>query len=109
MVYRTARSSASSGAIDFTVTPAAQWELYEIRVHLGAGGAATNLTATLSAGAGSKHDEVLWTQAMSGVVNTTTTFDPPVRFTHYADELDIAYLNGGAATYGVEVVYGLMI
>ena len=107
-IFRTARSSASSGAISMAVAPTAPWELYEIRVHLDAGGAAGNLTAIADAGMGSKHDTTYWTKAMVGLTDATQTFDPPIRFTHHNDQLDITYANGSSAAYGVEVVYRLI-
>ena len=87
-----------------TVAPGVAWQLESIRVHLSAGGAATNLTVTVDAGAGAVYDVVLATQAMNGVTDYFYKPDFPIPFGP-ADEIDIAYANGGGATYGIEVYY----
>lgn len=107
--FRTARSSASSSAVALTVAPGTAWELHSVRVHLDAAGAAGAFTTTVDAGAGAKHDILLDTNSMSGATSYTKDFDPPVIFTHYSDEVDIAYANGGSAAYGVEVVYKVLV
>jgi len=107
-ILRTARASASSSALALTVAPAVPWELHEVRVHLGAAGAAGALTVTMDAGAGSKHDTLLYTQSMGAVTHVEKTWETPPKFTHYNDQIDIAYANGGSATYGIEVVYKLL-
>jgi len=80
------------------------WQLESIRIHLSAGGAATNLTATVDAGAGAAYDVVIATQAMGGVTDYFYKPDFPIPFGP-DDELDIAYANGDGATYGIEVYY----
>jgi len=109
MNFRTQRTSASSGAIAMTVAPAYPWELHEIRFHAGGSLAAAAFTATMDAGAGSKHDALVYTVSMSSKSNLRTTFTPPLKFTHYNDQLDFAYANASAATYGLEVIYRLLV
>jgi len=106
---RTARSSASSSAIAFTVAPGRPWKLHSVRVHLGAGGAAGAFTTTVDAGAGAKFDILLDTTSLSAATSYTKDFDPPVIFGHYNDQVDVAYANGGSAAYGVEIVYELLL
>ena len=110
MNFRTQRTSGSSAAVAMTIAPAYPWELHEIRLHNASGAfAATAFTATMDAGAGAKHDTVVYTNSMSGSSNLRATFVPPLRFTHYSDQVDFAYANGSNAKYGLEVIYRLLI
>lgn len=94
-------------AIAMTVAPTVAFQIEEVRVHLSAGGAATDLTITVDSAAGAAYDVVLLTQAMNGVSNLV--FQPTRPYVFSAgDEIDIAYANGGAATYGVEVIYSII-
>ena len=103
MKYRTQRATGAA-AIAMTIAPGVAWQLEEIRIHLSAGGAATDLTATVDAGAGAAYDVVIATQDMTAVTDYLYQPTRPIVF-NSGDELDIAYANGGAATYGVEVFY----
>lgn len=96
--------ATGAAAVAMTVAPGVAWQLEEIRIHLSAGGAATNLTATVDAGAGAAYDVVVLTQAMNAVTDYIYQPDRPHVFGP-TDELDIAYANGGGATYGIEVFY----
>ena len=103
MKYRVQRATGAA-AVDMTIAPGVAWQLESIRVHLSAGGAATNLTATVDAGAGAAYDVVIATQDMNGVTDYIYKPDFPIPFGP-DDELVIAYANGGGATYGIEVYY----
>ena len=103
MNYRVQRATGAL-AVDMTIAPGVAWQLESIRIHLSAGGAATNLTATVDAGAGAAYDVVIATQAMGGVTDYFYKPDFPIPFGP-DDELDIAYTNGDGATYGIEVYY----
>ena len=103
MKYRIVRET-NNQPIDFTLAPGIAWQLEEIRVHLGAGGAAGDLTATVDAAAGAPYDVVVLTQDMNGTTDVVYQPTRPIIF-NSGDELDIAYSNTGAATYGLEVVY----
>ena len=103
MKYRVQRATGAA-AVDMTIAPGVPWQLESIRIHLSAGGAATDLTATVDAGAGAVYDVVLATQAMGGVTDYFYKPDFPIPFGP-DDELDIAYDNGDGATYGIEVYY----
>jgi hypothetical protein len=103
MKYRVQRATGAAN-IAMTVAPAVAFQIEEVRVHLSAGGAATNLTITVDSGTAAAYDIVLLTQAMNGVTDLVWQPDRPYIFSA-GDEIDIAYANGGAATYGVEVIY----
>jgi hypothetical protein len=106
MLFKTQRASASSAAVAVTVAPGVPWALHEIRFVNASGSlAATSLTATMDAGAGAKHDAVVYANSMSASSNLRATFTPPLLFTHYSDELDVAYANGSNAAYGISIVY----
>jgi len=96
--------ATGNAAVAMTVAPGVAWQLDEIRIHLSAGGAATNLTATIDSGTHAVYDTVLITQAMNGVTDYIYKPTRPHVFGP-TDELDIAYLNGGGVTYGIEVFY----
>lgn len=96
--------ATGAAAVAMTVAPGVAWQLEEIRIHLSAGGAATDLTLTVDAGAGANYDVLIATQAMNGVLNYIYQPTRPLLF-NPTDELDIAYANGGGATYGIEVFY----
>ena len=104
MTYKTRRSSGT-GAIAVTFLPNEPWELEGIRLHLGAGGAATDLTVTMDSAYGTAHDTVLFTQAMNGLTDVDNRWSPTQKFTNKNDKIVIAYANGGAATWGLEITY----
>jgi len=110
-LWVTQRSSSSSGAVALTVAPAVKWELHEVRAHFSGSMAAASFTITMDAGAGSKHDTLLYALSMSSVHDVHKTWNPPVRFMHYNDQIDIAYANssGSGAAYGIEVVYKIVV
>ena len=103
MNYRVQRATGAL-AVDMTIAPGVAWQLESIRIHLSAGGAATDLTATVDAGAGAAYDVVLVTQDMDNVTDYVYQPDRPIPLGPN-DELVIAYNNGGGATYGIEVYY----
>ena len=100
------RHSRATGAaaIDFTVAPTTQFQLNEVRVHLSAGGAATNLTITLMAADGPEYSQVLLTQAMGAVTDIILLPAQPHDFVA-GDGIVVEYANGGAATYGLDVIW----
>ena len=107
MKYRTRRSSGVS-AIAVTISPNAPWELEGVRLHLSAGGAATDLTVTMDSAYGSAHDTIVLTQAMNGVANVDYRWSPTQKFTNKNDKVVIAYANGGGTTWGLEVTYRML-
>ena len=78
-------------------------KLVAVLVHLSAGGAATNLTVTLNSVQGAAYDTVFETKAMSAVTDYAYIPTNPVVLSA-GDTVDIAYANGGAATYGVTII-----
>ena len=94
-------------AVDRDIAPGRAWQLESIRMHLSAGGAATNLTVTVNAGASTvagEYDVVLATEAMGGVTDYFYKPDFPIPF-GAGDAISIAYANGGGAVIGTEVYY----
>ena len=91
-------------AVDRNIAPGRAWQLESIRMHLSVGGAATNLTVTVDAGAGAAYDVVLVTQDMNGVTDYFYKPDFPIPFGP-SDEINIAYANGGGAVIGTEVYF----
>ncbi len=106
MKYRIQRATGAA-AVNMDVAPGVAWQLESVRVHLDAGGAATDLVISVDADASTAADEyniVLATQAMNGVTDYFYQPERPIPF-GADDEINIAYANGGAATYGIEVYY----
>lgn len=104
MAYQIYRRTDSS-AISVTFTPNRQWELEGIRLHLSAGGAATDLTVTVDSSYNSAFDIVLLTKAMSGISDYDYRWDPTHKFLNKDDKIVVAYANGGSATWGLEIIY----
>ena len=98
------RTTGTSGAINISVDAKSMMVVHEVRIHLSAGGAASNLTITINSGSGAVYDTNLNTQAMSGLTDYVYQPDNP-HILFNGDTLDIDYANSGNATYGVEVVY----
>jgi hypothetical protein len=96
--------ATGTGNIAMTVTPSNAWQLEEIRVHLSAVGAANTLTARLDALAGSTYDVVILSQNMTSVTDLIYIPDRPQVF-EQGSSLIVAWTNGSAVTYGVEVKY----
>ena len=106
MGFRTHRATASSGAIATTLAPAYPWELHEIRLHFSGSLAATAFTATMDAGAGALYDTLVYSKSAASIsADLVKTFETPLRFTHYNDQVDFAYANGSGAKYGLEIIY----
>ena len=115
MNFEVHRACDTTGAIATTVAPRRPWELHEIRLHFSGSLASVAFTATLDAGVGdepgvsSKHDTVLYTKSMASIsADLVKTWNPPLRFLHWNDQVDFAYGNSSNATYGLEVIYRIM-
>ena len=104
MIYKTYREYGS-GAIAVTLDLRCPFELESFRLHLGAGGAATDLTITIDSGVNAVYDTVLLTQAMSAITDVDKRWSPTPKLTNELDKIVIAYTNGGAATWGMEITY----
>lgn len=102
----TARATGSA-ALATTVAPGKKWALLEMRLHLSAAGGAGTLTATMDAGAGAAYDCVLFSQDMTSATDVHWQPTRPIPF-GATDELDFAWANASAKTYGLEVVYGIL-
>jgi len=100
---RTQRATGAA-AIASTLAPGVAWQLESIRVHLSAAGGAGDLTATINHGSAAAYDVVLLTQDMTAVVDLVWSPDRPMEFLA-GDELDIAWVNTGTKTYGLEIVF----
>ncbi len=105
---RAIKSSIATGsaAIAETLAPGRAWRLVDIRVHLSGAGGAANLTATLDHSGGAAYDNVILTQDMSSIVDMSISDSGFVPMSFDAGtELDIAWTNGSARTYGLELVW----
>lgn len=96
--------TTGSAAIATTIAPGYKLALREIRIHLSAVGGAGDLTATIDSGTGTAYDIVILTQDMTALLDLTWQPESPLIFGE-DDELDIAWANANARTYGLEVIY----
>ena len=91
-------------AINHTLAPTTQFQLNEVRVHLSAAGAANDLTITLTAAAGAAYNQILLTQPMTAVSDIILLPAQPHDFIA-GDAIVVYWLNAGAVTYGVDVIW----
>lgn len=98
--------ATGSAAIAATVAPGKAWRLKAVRVHLSAAGGADNLTVQVDAGAGAVYDTVLLTQDMTSIVDLAWEED---HLLAAGDRITVAWANGSARTYGLEVVYEWLV
>ena len=100
-------NATGGAALATTLAPAEAFRIREIKLHLSAAGAANNFTVTLDAAAGVAYDHVAFAQSMVGVVDILFQPESPMQYAA-GDELDFAWLNAGAVTWGLTVTYELM-
>lgn len=100
--------ATGTGNIAETLAPGVEWELREIRLHLSADGGANDFTVTMDAAAGSAYDTVILTQDMTSVSDLVEVYEPGERRFRSDDELDFAWTNANALTYGLEVIYKVL-
>ena len=94
----------TTGSVALTFTATSRTEIDEVRLHLSAGGAATNYTVTIDRATTALLDVVVTTVAMSGVTDNVWKPTRPVALMA-GDKLVLAYTNGGNTTWGAEVLY----
>lgn len=100
-------NSTGTGAIAKTIAPAARFRLVSIRLHLSAAPSTSqDFTATVDAVAGSAYDVVLYKRDLTvgSVTDLAVPFDETYQFQD-GDEIEIAWTNTDAKTYGLTVVY----
>ena len=96
--------ATGSGAVATTLAPGKAFQLLEVRVHLSSASATSeNLRITMDAGAGAAYDSVLYSEDMDTVADLVVTFTD--RYFSSTDELDIAWTNTDARTFGLEIIY----
>lgn len=99
--------ATGAAAVAMNIKPTVPFRLREIRIHLSAAGAGGSLTATVNSSDGAPYDINLITQDMTSVTDLVWQPDKPLQF-ESADEIDIAWANAGAKTYGIVVYYDLL-
>ena len=103
-VYAQSAKATGAAAIASTLAPGTAWQLEGIKVHLSAAGGAGDLTATIDHGTGAEYDIVILRKDMTSVVDYVWKLERPMEFGE-DDELDLAWANAGAKTYGLEVIW----
>lgn len=96
--------ATGAGVLAHTVAPNRAFRLLEVRLHLSAAATQETLTIIVDSNEGPAYDLVFDSQAMSGIVDHVYRPAHPAIFMK-GDELDIAWLNTDARTYGLEVIY----
>ena len=107
------RATGTTGAIATTLVldPERRFQLREVRLHLdaaGGGAGDVNFTATVDSAAGATYDFLMITQDMTLVTDYLYQPTVPLVF-NLGDEIDFAYANAGNATYGLEVIYDILV
>ena len=77
--------------------------LNAVLLHLSAGGAVGNLTVKINSVKGAAYDTVFETKAMSAIADYAYIPNNPVVL-EPGDSIDVAYANGGSATYGLQII-----
>jgi len=101
---------SGTGAINITALPFSSSTVavakdaagFEIRLHLGAAGAAGNLTVRIDSASNSKYDAALEVYDMSGVQDYVVSFS---NWVAAGDSIVIAWANSGGATWGLELIW----
>ena len=97
--------ATGSGALAESTTYPGAFELEEVRIHVGvAAASAENLTVTIDAAAGAAYDTLIKTIAMAGVENYVWAPDKTCLL-KAGDQIDIAWTNTDARTWGLTYVY----
>lgn len=97
--------ATGSGAMASTFAPDVNFVVFSIRLHLSAAGAtAENFTAQVDSIAGIEHDLLLASQDMNTETDFIQTFEDGLSFERGSD-IDLAYTNTDANTFGVEIAY----
>lgn len=98
-------TATGSGALAESTTYAQAFELEEVRIHVGvAAASAENLTVTIDAAAGAAYDTLIKTVAMAGVTDYVWIPDKK-SLLKAGDQIDIAWTNTDARTWGLTYVY----
>lgn len=106
-IYRA--QDTGNGAVVETLNPGFDFELLEVRLHLSAASAtAENFTVTLDSGTNAVYDAKLLSKDMNGVQDYIFTFTDTgqgvSRYFENGDEIDFAWTNTNARTWGLEVL-----
>lgn len=96
--------ATGAGALAHTLAPGRAFRLLEVRLHLSAAATQENFTITLDSNEGAAYDFVFDTQAMAGLADHNYRPAHPAIFKK-GDELDFAWANTDARTFGLEIIY----
>ena len=105
-------STTGTGTAIASLTPAAAFQLLEVRLHLGSAlAAAETLTITLDANYGVAYDTQLFSQDLgtAGILNVVVEFGGDSYFFENGDVIVIALsANAGLDTWGCQTVHELV-
>ena len=100
-------ATATTGAIADAIAPKRHFRLLRVELHLSAAPTTSqSFTVTLDAGDGETYDALLYSRDLSvgSVTDLVVPFGEGYEF-EPDDEIDIAYTNTDAVTYGLRTVY----
>lgn len=98
-------TTTGSGALAVSTDYTGAFQLEEFRIHVGVVPAtAENLTITIDAAAGAAYDTLIKTIAMAGVGDYVWIPETPC-LCKAGDQIDIAWTNTDARTWGLTYVY----
>ena len=96
--------ATGAGALAHTLAPGRAFRLLEVRIHLSAAATQQDFTITLDSNEGPAYDLIFDTQAMAAVADHVYRPAHPAIFMK-GDELDFAWTNTDARTFGLEIIY----
>lgn len=96
--------ATGSGALAHTLAPNRTFRLLEVRIHLSDAATQETFTITLDSNEGTAYDLEFDSQPMSGIADHVYRPAHPAIFMK-GDELDFAWANTDARTFGLEIIY----
>lgn len=102
--------ATGAAAMNETLTPGYPFELKEVRLHLSAvGGSSENFTITEDAYEGAAYDVVHFSQDMEAVSDVVQSYYNKEKHFGSGDKLVFAYANTNTKTWGLKIVYKLLL
>ena len=97
--------ATGTGAMAVTLAPGVKFRLEEVRLHIDAAVVEVeNFTITMDADEDAVHDTVILTQAMATLADFVNQPTRPQEF-EASDELDFAFTNTDANTWGLTIIF----
>jgi hypothetical protein len=90
--------------VDYTTSVERDFQLEEVRLHLGSAGGANSFTVTIDSAQGDDYDIVVNTQDMSAATDEHYQPTRPL-WIRNGDQIRCEWTNGSHVQYGLEIIY----